>query len=302
MPTDYAVSTVTEGSLTAAVLDYQDSGKNLKCLLDRISLDVYEYPSRWTDWDDDARSEFFLEFLPKLPGLVTRFRYTGRPFEVYLRSCLRWFLRTYAAGRTARENRKRFAAREMGIYAEEVAESLRPDAFVDSSENDSTPAKQKGPFLLDGDGSIANPVFRRRFLFLALLGGANLNGDTLIRAAQLAGREVEWFSKRIEEVNRLVAHRIARRETLRERRNECWYRMTAAEYHAGDEPVPEKKAMYASRARTWKVRFNAARRDLGRLAVLPTHEDVARILGVPKGTVDSGLHYLRKFLRDRETS
>lgn len=301
MSSEIIESSVAEGSLTAAVLAYQDNGGNIKPLLDRISLKVYDYPARWTDWDDDARGEFFLEFLPKLPGLVSRFRFTGRPFEVYLRSCLRWFLRTYAAGRTAREDRRRFAAREMKGYAEEVAESFRPDSFVVSPEPSPIPPDQRGPFRLHSDGSIADPVLRRRFLFLALLGGANLRGDTLSRAAKLAGKEIAWFTEQVEEVNKLVAHRIARRETLRERRNECWYRMTAAEYRAGDEPVPEKREVYESRARTWKIRFNAARRDLEKLAVLPTHEDVARILGVPKGTVDSGLHYLRRFLRDRGT-
>ena len=54
--------------LTQAVLAYQRTGDGWPDLLDRIRLYVYEFPDRWSDWDEDRRSEFFLAFQGRIPA------------------------------------------------------------------------------------------------------------------------------------------------------------------------------------------------------------------------------------------
>jgi hypothetical protein len=43
-----------------------------------------------------------------------------------------------------------------------------------------------------------------------------------------------------------------------------------------------------------KKNYETAGKILAQAPKAPSHSDIARILGIPKGTVDSGFHYIKK--------
>ena len=82
-----------EQSLTETVLEFQKTGTGWAALRERICLYVYIFPTKWTDWDEDRRSEFFIDFYPRISGLVNRYE-PFYSFETYLCCSLRWYVKT----------------------------------------------------------------------------------------------------------------------------------------------------------------------------------------------------------------
>ena len=47
-----------------------------------------------------------------------------------------------------------------------------------------------------------------------------------------------------------------------------------------------------------KKRLAAVIDEMSRVPASPTHKDIAAVLGIPKGSVDSGIYYLKSALED----
>jgi hypothetical protein len=63
---------------------------------------------------------------------------------------------------------------------------------------------------------------------------------------------------------------------------------------AATETDQERLRVYRKQIRAAEIRIEKTDRELKSTALLPTHKDIASVLGVAKGSVDSGLYYLRK--------
>ena len=282
-----------EQSLTEAVLSYQKTGKNWSEISERICLFVYEFPRKWTKWDSDRCSDFFLSFLPRVPGLVQRYK-PHYSFETYLRSSLRWHINTYV---------KEFSSTEHYIAWTEIEgerrmkhleehEPLQVGDFISQYEE----PLPEGPFDLDEKGRLKDFTLRRRVLSAILLHSADINTKKIGIMAQLVGVEVTWLENTIEEANRRIRDKVDRRNHLRQRRNECWYLMEAAQKHMSNNGNRNKQnaSKWNKKIRTWRKRYKLASESLKNMKVSLSHQDIAELLELPVGTVASGLHYLRK--------
>jgi len=283
--------------LTQAVLAYQRTGDGWPDLLDRIRLYVYEFPDRWSDWDEDRRSEFFLAFQGRIPGLVERYR-PDFSFETYLASTLRWFMKTFTEQRFREEHYRSWAEQEcrqrMQFTVFEAAESS-PAFGPDPGED--------GDFEVDDAGRLKNATFRRRLLYALLLKAADVDPSRIPELARRLDVDPDWLDEVVRRAREDLADKIDQRERLRRRRNECWFRLDAAlrrlraEREAGDADQCRK---WEGRVRTWRNRYEGARRRIGTLDVSTPHHRIGRLLDTPPGTVSSGLFYLRRVWRTME--
>ncbi|MCK5736899.1 MAG: hypothetical protein KAH21_10485 [Spirochaetaceae bacterium] len=152
-------------TLTQAVIAYKESGENWNRLLDRISLIVYKYPGKWTNWDEDKCSEFFLSFFPKIPGIVNRFQPRFR-FETYLSSSLKWYTKTF--------NEKIVRREYYESWSVEISEAdaLRKSGFPVMEQ---LFYPENCPFELEDNGMLKDPALRRRILYTVLLRAADID-------------------------------------------------------------------------------------------------------------------------------
>ena len=65
-----------------------------------------------------------------------------------------------------------------------------------------------------------------------------------------------------------------------------------------EETDTERAAVYRKQLETAEQRIEKANRDIRSTSILPTHRDIAEVLGLSKGSIDSGLYYLRQALDD----
>jgi len=273
-------------SLTDQVLQFQKSGSGLDSLLQQIAPMVYRFPRRERSADEDDCGDFYCFFIPRVPGLLRRFEYRGRAFEVYLIACMRWQFRSYA-NRRIRRDRSATVARSREFWPSPVTE---PDTVSESP----APVEWARELLkVDQDGRIGDPVMARRVILIALKASQEVDAPTIQRVARLTGVTEEWLRERIDLLHSRLRERRERRALLRKRRDQAFFRLRDFESRLRNESRISVRTRLATLIEQESAHVANSRRALSRVPVSPTHRDIAEVLGIPKGSVDSGLYYMR---------
>jgi len=276
-------------NLTEKVLHYQQTRAGLTELMSDLAPRVYLFPQRKMGWDEDACGEFYVFFHPRLVRLLDRFRDQGKPFESYLCSVLAWQLRNFARERKRGERSWNVALR---IEPEHETESAEP-APGDADDEAILPAGGRELTALIRTGSD-----RRNLLFLILKCSRNLDPGRTAALARLAGVPPERLASLMVELCEHRAPREARLETFRRRRNGAFSQVRLLETELPGETDEEKRVELSVRLQKARRRMRGAMDRMARVGLAPTNREIARILGVPKGTVDSGLYWLKKKLAE----
>jgi len=268
-------------SLTNKVLLFQKTGQGLQEIVAAVSMRVYQFPRWKLGWDEDACGEFYLFFHPRLLRLVGRFRDQGKPFESYLASVLAWQLRNFARGRGRAERSWSVALR---LQAED------PDGERSEPPRDPVlvPAAIRGVIRSDAD--------RRNLVYLVLKCSRTLDEATMSALAELARFDLDRLQCLAEQLRREREPRDRRLETFRLRRNRAFSLARLLETELQGETDPERIAALRCRVSSARRRMEAAMKRMSRVGLAPTNREIARVLGVPKGTVDSGLYWLKRKL------
>lgn len=274
-------------SLTEKVLHYQRTRSGLAELMSDLALRVYLFPRRKMGWDEDACGEFYLFFHPRLVRLLDRFRDQGKPFESYLCSVLGWQLRNFA-----RERKQGERSWNVG---------LRIEPGREESEADEAPEEKDGRSSLQAGGReiaslIRTDTDRRNLLFLVLKCSRNLDPEKSAALAGLAGVTPQRLACLMNELRQSRAPREDRLETFRRRRNGAFSQVRQLETELLTEVDENRRQELQGKLQKARRRMRGAMDRMARVGLAPTNKEIARILGVPKGTVDSGLYWLKKKL------
>ncbi len=292
------------GALTRKVLEFQRTGRGLGELVSELSLRIYRFPLIRRGCSEDDCGGFYLFFYPRLIKILSRFRDQGKPFESYLHSVLGWQLRSYVRGRRQEEHRWAIAGRP------ELWGAAEPPAPGEAGESPpgGEPAEEAaaggGLFQklaerlgVDGRGVIRRPADRRRFLLFALKRVRETGEEELERAADRLQMPRAELLRLAGELRLRLARREARLERLRDRRNRAFARLTLLEQQAG-EAGEEKARLLEDRIGRLRRRLRSVQRAIARIPLQPSNRDLGEVLGIPKGSVDTSLFWLRRRLEE----
>jgi RNA polymerase sigma factor (sigma-70 family) len=274
-------------ALNTRVLDYQRTGAGLEELIDRLSPRIYYYPRHRPGLDEDDCGDFYVYFYPRLIRTLKHFREQGKPFDHYLNSVLRWQLRSYLRRKNSDKQRRALAC--------------RPDFWETPEPEVNSPAPGTlwpGEHLpvLSPEGIMKSDSDRRRFLLLLLKNMQLLDPRELEAGASLCGLSAEELTRVTAELRKRLAAKEARLEALRTRRNRAFFKLSRLEAELGAAAeTAEKRRLLAAVARA-RATLRLAQERLARTPRCPTNRDLAEVLGLPKGTVDTALYWLKKRL------
>ncbi len=263
---------------------------------------VYVYPRRRMGWDEDACGEFYLFFHPRLIRLLDRFRDQGKPFESYLCSVLGWQLRNFARERKRGERSWNVALRIEPGRAEAQVEGAQAEAArADETQAEGAIEEKDDAMVLPPGGAeiarhICTPTDRRNFLFLILKCSRNLDPGKCSALANLAGTSSGRLADLLSELRQAGAPREARLEVFCRRRNAAFSQIRLLETELLTEIDFARREELSFKLNKARKRMRGAMDKMSRVGLAPTNKEIARILGVPKGTVDSGLYWLKKKL------
>jgi DNA-directed RNA polymerase specialized sigma24 family protein len=268
-------------NLTEKVLHYQRTRQGLRDIVSDIAPRVYQFPRRTMGWDEDACGDFYVFIHPRIIRLLDRFRDQGKPFESYLWAVLNWQLRNFARDRSRDEKRWKVSLR------------LEPGAAVSLDDEERGDPLRASAELARCVRSSAD---RRNFLFLVLKCSRLLDDEHAPPLARIAGVTTETLLALVASLREMRGARESRYEMFRGRRNKAYgaVRLLEAELH--DEVDAGKRAVTERALARMRRRMSSSMRRMSRVGLAPTNLEISRVLGVPKGTVDSGLYWLKRKL------
>ena len=251
-------------------------GRLYKYLLD--NLDRY----RLFDRDQDQWSEFLSWLYPRLSRAIDIYRDQGSSFDAYIAGLV------YNA---SREYRCREADRNMTEYVcwRAKAEEMR---LHENEPEYQEPRKNV---------SIPDDIHPRQVLFLLLKSYYYVSDEFAGQVAKAIGMEAEVVITMIDELRDRRARRQAELVDLLERIQCQHYRCLAYEKRMiAAHPGTEYREKMKDRFERAKKRLHNMKRRLGKVQTSASNRMIAEILGIPKGTVDSGLSKIKNHLAASE--
>jgi RNA polymerase sigma factor (sigma-70 family) len=274
-------------NLTKKVLQYQRTRQGLRDIVDEIAPRVYQFPRRTMGWDEDACGDFYVFIHPRLIRLLDRFRDQGKPFESYLWAVLNWQLRNFARERRRDESRWNVSLR------------MDPGAAVSIDDHQGSlegPEAQALNASADFARCVQSGADRRNFLFLALKCSRLIDVENAAALARVAGVATETLMSLGAALREMRGARESRHEMFRGRRNKAYASIRLLETELQAEADPAKRASAEDALSRMRRRMSSAMQRMSRVGLAPTNLEISKVLGVPKGTVDSGLYWLKRKL------
>jgi hypothetical protein len=282
-----------EESLTQAIMEWKSSGEDIKPLVDEVARRVYFYKPMRYRWNEDECGEFLCHFYPRIPRLIERYEYQGQPFEAFLGVTLKWQMKGYVTARS-RQRRKEAALYKPEFW--EVREEA-PFSFLQEEPELPTLSPRAREALRVGPGGMVKEASSRKRIYCLLLRTAHTVSPGLIaQAALLTGCDAEWLADRVEEARQISFHRDGRRRMFIHRRRAALFALHCIQAELEICTIPAEKARLMVKLNRESETLRRSRTNLNHVLRGPTHQEIANILGIPKGTVDSGFYYLHHAL------
>lgn len=284
-----------EGDMQATTLDdlvhaYRTGISTRERVIERVAELVYREPWRYGFDDEDAAADALMKHRERIEALADRFEDRGVGFEVYLSSCLRYLARTMRRERHRAFERDLVCERAGASSARspEIEEMHRPwggeleAAAVISARWTRTPAEAEAA------------AFASRLVFLALKCAWEVDDELAERVASASGIDPAWLGSALGQARRSLESERCRYERMQGRRNGSWCRLRLLESRLGGETDDNRRRLALAAMERERLRLSRAREEMAAFKPVVPNSVVARILGVPKGTVDSGLYYLKR--------
>jgi hypothetical protein len=250
--------------------------KQLEGLIFEYILENYQCFHLY-DWEKDDYVDYLCWLYPRMSRAIDNYQETGSTFEAYIAALVRW---------SAKEYRSRLADHHI---TERAAWTLRSsEAAACDSEPEYLP-------LESNPGKVVNP---RQILLLLLKSYYFVSEDFLARAAPQLGMKKKQLSGMVHKLRELRMDREEEIRTLQERIYCQFYRCITFEKRLN--AVPESSAHYAkmkSRLKRARSRLETMRKRLTGIRRDATNRQIAEVLGIPKGTVDSNLSALKNRIK-----
>lgn len=231
-------------------------------------------------WDEDRRMDYLCWLYPRIQKSIDGYRDIGASFDAYIWTLVRGSSREFLERETKRTNFEQ-------IFWEAKAE----DSAYDRESN-----------YLEVQGE--KPVVRnkRQILILTLKCYRYLSEDAIQRTAAALNIETEVLHKHIFS---LRCKRIARDEYMHKLLNRIglqYYRCLSIEkrIYAMSEASLFREEL-ENRLLKARERLSSMRKRYNGLKRLASNQEIAEVLGLKKGTVDSSMHTLKwKWAQYRE--
>jgi len=274
-------------NLTNQVLEFKKTGKGYPALNKNISMLAYTYPRKRLCYSPDIASTFFLHFYPKIPYLISRFNYQGISFESFLLKTIRLQCRTIAKWTQKKEQKTKII--------------FNPSLQIYKCYHTDTEPEKKDPPCIHIDHilkrkKITKKAMIRRILYLLLKECNSVAEDKIKAFSNYSGYDEIWLKTSIEHMKALTWHRNRKLTALIYKKNHALTSLTEKELYKNTEHTPHNQT-HANRIVKLHRRLKRVSEKLSNKSIQPSNSEIAAFLGIPKGSVDSGLYYIRNHFK-----
>jgi biotin operon repressor len=228
------------------------------------------------NWEEDECVDFLSWLYPRLSRAIDNYRYEGSSFTAYIGTLVRLGAKEF---RHQEQEHRLIEQTYWGATAEDMfAHNSEPDYLAEVAP--------KKPFR-----PVANP---RQALILLLKSYSFISDDFIARAAPAIGMSKETLTQLIENLRAMRFEQDLEIRNLRERIYGQYFRCRSFERrrNASPEGSPRYFIMQKRLERAEK-RLKNMKKTLKAIKNGASNRQVAGILGVSKGTIDSNIHAVK---------
>jgi endonuclease III-like uncharacterized protein len=251
--------------------------KNFEGLIFKYILKNYQQ-FQCFDWNKDKYTDYLCWLYPRLSRAIDAYKDIGASFEGYILSIVYW---------SAKEYRSRELDHHLTEYACWEARAADMNVCDDEPEyGESTPVLKL----------VSNP---RQILILLLKSYFFISDDFISRIAPAIGMKKEKLWQMIDILRKQRIERDEEARNMQERIYCQYYRCIAFEKKL--RCLVEGSALYEkiqAQLKRAQSRYAGMRKRFAGINFDATNRQIADVLGIPKGTVDSTLYAIRKKIKE----
>ncbi|MDR1400155.1 MAG: hypothetical protein LBJ41_09560 [Treponema sp.] len=266
------VSDVPLSDLRKQYLGNQLSRKDFEGRIFQFLLDNYQRFHLFSH-DQDAFTDYLCWLYPRLSRAIDAYKEVGASFDAYISSIVRW-------------SSKEYWSRTNDHYIAECA-CWETHAREDSFASELTPA-----YLAE---ECFKPVKKpRQILILLLKSYSFVSDDFIARVAPAIGVSPDELTLMIDKIRELCNDREEKIRNLQEKLNCQYYRCVV--YQRQLESLPESSARRETLCGCLKraqAHYTKIKQQLATINRKASNSQVAKIMNIPKGTVDSALYSIK---------
>lgn len=269
--------------LTHLLIDYRLDKLSWEKFYRRALIQMEIVLTRSLNIDLESQIEIIGEFYPRFLRICQDYSDNGSSFDAYLFTSLRYFVRTWQraqAVRTRTEN-------TLGCHDPD-----KLSVSEDPTDGELPPCPGDGLAILSNNRQ--RDTVRRQLLICLCKNLPLLDQDEIHYYAALFGLPVNWIRSFESYLHERRARISGARTEYREYRDRHYAAMMHHQFFPG-EPREDGYDPVDFHRRRWRY----YRKRLKRQTVHLTNREVALILGIPKGSVDSALSNLSRRLVQR---
>jgi DNA-directed RNA polymerase specialized sigma24 family protein len=237
-------------------------------------------------WTQEEYEDFISWIYPRIHNAIDTYKETGASFEVYMATIIRRAAKEYRIRKTTRnvieyaawtaQIHEQYTNEETPFYLQDLTEKT----IIKSSPHAAVSVKQ-----------IKNP---RQLLILILKCYRYITDDFIDRIAPIIGIDRDELTEMINKIRAIRAERDNEIYLMRERIYSQFYRCIVYEkrlsYLQENSPAAMEMKQHLERA---LKRLDKMRNRQTRIRTDPSNRQVAQVIGISKGSVDSGLYALK---------
>lgn len=235
-------------------------------------------------WDPEDREEFIADLYPAIKKAIDRYQDRGATFDAYFGTIVRWSSISY------RIKRKEERAMEAAYWNQRVAETANdPEAEYRAEYRDEDYRGDEEPRRPDPAKK------RRQVLALTLKCCVHVSDDFCERIAAKLSLDAVYLKQKMDAARALVAQRVKRYDDLEERAAAQFYRSLVLKARiAASVEGSARKEKYQRSLAIARRRIGLYREEAARIRLEASNKEVAEVLGVPKGTIDASIFFLKR--------
>ncbi|QEN05489.1 hypothetical protein EW093_12445 [Thiospirochaeta perfilievii] len=234
--------------------------------------------------------DFIVEFIPRVNSIIDKYNTDLASFTHYLNKHIKWIM---------------FSFNKAYVIERDKVEACKYHYITEFKERlcvTETPVEYKitekaKKLLLINNGKVGKETIRKRLEIFTLKNSRVLSYEQINLLASLLDRPPRWLFDKIEVLNNLCYKRVHNRDYLRERYNRLFIEVTRIQKKINTMEESYEKEVLSKNMQEKQERKNLIELKLNNRNCGPKNEEVAQVLGIPKGTVDSSLFYLKKALK-----
>jgi hypothetical protein len=261
-----------------------------------FSIKVFSNPKRYGFESVDEAAEAFIQYSNRIGTIVRKSIQMKEKSEAYLDVSIRFLAKSIHRSKRKKE--------QFDFVLESADETLSyaavavPPTDLDGTEKETEASKKRKQFIMDIPPEVFLQSMRatsKRLLYLVIKCSWELDDSVIAKAAFAIGVPEIWLHGLVEQARFATEAARICRTRIDEKINAVWVDMLVTETRIKTpELKPDQRLALCERLETKRHRYEALLQKKSRCKLLVPNRVIAELLHVPKGSVDSGLYYLRK--------